>query len=568
MTDAEEYNIYRSIDRGTYGFLTSAKTTSYVDDGSIDPDTEDTVPEYQSPFKAGDFPRVSGFFQQRQFYGSTTNQPLKFWASVTGDFENFSRSSPIKDDDGFEATIAGQRVNEIRAFSSLEDLVILTSGSAWLVSGDSNGVIKPNAVNLRRLSYDGAAAVEPVTVADSIIFSQERGSLVREFGFNLSDGGASGFVGRDLTVWSPHLVDGYTISEWAYGATPHPIVWAVRSDGDLLGLTYVKEQDVWAWHRHDTGGSLALFQSVAVIPEGGVDVAYFIVRRVISGVANYYIERLVPRTVGQADYDQREDTVFVDSALSYIGTSLDSTGATSAATMTLSGGSTWAAGESLTLTASLSIIAGTEDGWRLKDALGNEVEVTYVSGSGTSCTVTADQAVPALLQGAAADSWVLMVDSLSGLDHLEAKTVTYLMDAETTGTATVSSGAITLPSKAGVVWVGMPIDYDLVSLDADIVSQTDSVFGLNKRISGATLLFEDTLGASVGRTIATAQQLKETAAEAAAYSDPSPPDLLTKKVDVNWGGQYDRDGRFAVTQTQPLPVTVLSWIPRVEFGGK
>src|SRR3546814_11866543 len=60
------------------------------------------------------------------------------------------------------------------------------------------------------------------------------------------------FTGNDLSVLARHMFDGYEIMAWAYAQSPDSIVWAVRSDGTLLGCTYLREHQVLAWHRHVT----------------------------------------------------------------------------------------------------------------------------------------------------------------------------------------------------------------------------------------------------------------------------------------------------------------------------
>jgi hypothetical protein len=91
-------------------------------------------------------------------------------------------------------------------------------------------------------------------------------------------------------------------------------VWATRGDATWLGLTYVPEQEVWGWHRHDTqGGSI---DDVCVVPEAGEDASYFIVARDVGGMKRY-IERMASRVIGEDTFD--EDVFFVDSGLSYSG---------------------------------------------------------------------------------------------------------------------------------------------------------------------------------------------------------------------------------------------------------
>jgi hypothetical protein len=85
----------------------------------------------------------------------------------------------------------------------------------------------------------------------------------------------------------------------------------VSSSGKLLGLTYVPEQQIGAWHQHDTDG---VFESICVVAEGAEDVLYAVVKRTINGATKRYVERMRPRAT------TLEDAFHVDAGLTYIGT--------------------------------------------------------------------------------------------------------------------------------------------------------------------------------------------------------------------------------------------------------
>src|SRR4051812_6123604 len=99
----------------------------------------------------------------------------------------------------------------------------------------------------------------------------------------------SGYITGDLSLRAPHLFDGLDVVDLAFSKAPFPFVWMVSSDGTLLGLTYIPEQQLGAWHRHDTDG---LFESCAVVAEGSEDVLYVVVQRTVGGVSVRYVERL------------------------------------------------------------------------------------------------------------------------------------------------------------------------------------------------------------------------------------------------------------------------------------
>jgi hypothetical protein len=121
-----------------------------------------------------------------------------------------------------------------------------------------------------------------------------------------------GFVAPDLTILAEDIT-GDGINHMAYQQEPDSIVWAVRDDGLLIGLTYQRDQQVVAWHQHPVGGTGTEVESVAVIPssDGKSDQLWISVKRTIAGATVRYIEYLDPE-------------IYVDSGLSYSGSATSS----------------------------------------------------------------------------------------------------------------------------------------------------------------------------------------------------------------------------------------------------
>ena len=87
---------------------------------------------------------------------------------------------------------------------------------------------------------------------------------------------ADSYSGMDLSIMAAHLLEKERIIDWAYQKNPDSIIWAVRSDGALLGLTYQAEHQISAWHRHDTQGK---FKAVCSIPNGFEHSLFAVVER-------------------------------------------------------------------------------------------------------------------------------------------------------------------------------------------------------------------------------------------------------------------------------------------------
>ncbi|HSW00024.1 MAG TPA: hypothetical protein VLI39_07620 [Sedimentisphaerales bacterium] len=308
------YHVYK-LKNGVYGWAARAGTTSFTDSNII-PDMSKCPPNSQTPFSgSGNYPGACIFFEQRLLFARTNNNPQTIWGSRIGNFENFNNSTPLQEDDAYTFTINSNQVNEIRWLASTNELLLGTSGSEWkMTSGSNSDTITPTSVQLRQQSKWGSSNVPPIVVGSTILFCGGPGNTVRDLNYSLE---LDGYAGNNVTIMVGHLFQDYTIQDWAYQQNPDSIVWVVRDDGALLGLTYAKEHEVWGWHRHDTDGT---FESVAAIQNAtGQDEVYFVVRRTIDSVPLRYIEQLQPR-MPENDIEQ---AWFLDCALLY-----DSTPAT------------------------------------------------------------------------------------------------------------------------------------------------------------------------------------------------------------------------------------------------
>jgi hypothetical protein len=260
--------------------------------------------------KSGNYPQAVTYHQQRQIFANTYSEPQTIYTTRVGDFNSLRTSNPTRDDDAITVTINASQVNEIRHIVPLSSLVILTSGAEWALTEGQDGVLTPATIGVSVQSYNGCSWTRPVTIDNNVIYVQEKGAKLRDLGYEWT---SETYSGNDLSIMSSHLFQGYEIEEMTYADEPYGIVWCVRSDGALLGLTYQREHQVWAWHVHGTFG---WFESVTTISEDGRDALYAIVRRVDPGSSNVrrYIERMEPRYT-----DASENAFCVDSGLTYNG---------------------------------------------------------------------------------------------------------------------------------------------------------------------------------------------------------------------------------------------------------
>ena len=547
VSGASRYRVYK-LQGGLYGFIGETATTSIVDD-NIAPDMGITPPVYDTVFAStNNYPGAVSYFEQRRIFAGTNNSPQTMWMTRSGTESDMSYSIPTEDTDRIKFRVAAREANTIRHIVPLTQLLALTSAAEWRISPVNSDVITPTTISVRPQSYIGASNVQPSIVNNTVIYCAARGGHVRELGYSWQ---ASGFVTGDLSLRAPHLFDTYNIVDMCYSKSPHPLLWFVSDNGRLLGMTYVPEQQVNAWHWHDTDGT---FESCTAVAEGNEDALYVIVKRTIGGATKRYVERFETREITSI-----EDCFFVDSGLSYDGTN------TTATTVTVTGGTTWGSGDTLTITASAStFIAGdVGDVIVLTDASGNKYRLTITAyTSGTVVSARTDITLPVALRGVATTVWAWARDSVSGLSHIEGKTVSILADGAVMPQEVVSSGSITIDRPATMIHVGLPYDSDLqtmpISLNIDGAGQ-----GRYKNINHAWLRVYRSSGIFVGPSTDKLTEVKQRTTE--PYG--TPPSLKTDEVDVQLTPSWASSGQIYIRQSDPLPLSVIGLTLEVVLGG-
>ena len=270
---------------------------------------------------ANDRPSVVTFFEQRLVFGNSNNNPQTLWFSKNGDYLNFTVGTA--DDDALIYTIASNQVNAIRYFSATRVLTVGTSGGEYVVTATSDGPITPTTTLIRKYSNYGTSTVAPVQVADVTLFLQRGGRKIREFKY-VGDINADAYQAPDVSILAEHITIG-GITDFAYQQEPDSVIWMVRADGTLVGMTYRREEQVVAFHKHVIGGEFsggqAVVESIATLPtDSGEDELYMIVKRTINGATKRYVELMKPFNFGSAT----TGAFFVDSGLAYSGSATTS----------------------------------------------------------------------------------------------------------------------------------------------------------------------------------------------------------------------------------------------------
>lgn len=633
QSGATMINVYRTAENpggqppagalfGFVGSLTAQSSAMTFIDNNITPDFTNCPPQGNNPFAGSNYPTCSTYFQQRQVFGGLANQPDGLALSKSGDFLNMDYSSPSKEDDSIEVTIASQQVNAIKHLLPMTSLIALTASGAWRIDGGTqSSVITPSQFDAVPQAYNGCADVPPIVINYDILYVQAKGATVRDLSYNFY---VNIYTGTDMTVLSKHLFDGHQIIEWAYSEEPYKVIWAVREDGILLSFTYIKEQDVYAWARHDTNG---LFKSVCSISEGSENAVYFVVERMVNDQLVQYVERMASRIMGgdpsigvPADLTK---AWFVDCGRQYplscpaatlypqaltgtpgiyavnivnggqnytAPTVVDASGSGAVFTATVEGGvitaitptspgsvtaaprlvisdstgtgavATGIVQSQVVMNASAAVFGAQHVGavLRASGGIGKVVAVPSATQIVVNVTTALNSIWP---QASGAWSLTIPVVVVSGLDHLNGQTVAILADGNVLPQQTVVNGTVTLARPASSIVVGLPYQAQLQTLYLDLQGGP-TIQSKRKKVSAVTVRMLNSRGMKVGQTFGNLHEFKERNTQPMGQ----PIQLITGDERINLDPLYDLMGQVCIQQDNPLPCTVLGVIPEVTVG--
>ncbi len=227
------------------------------------------------------WPEKVVFFEDRLLFASNANQPQTVWGSVTGDYQNFRAGT--NDDDSWQYTINARDYSKIQWMSPGKVLLLGTSSGEFVMSASTEDqAITPTNVRIVRQETRGSKPnVRIANVGPNAIFTPRAGTKVIEIGY-LFD--SDSYVTVDLSVLANHICFG-SIKEMAFQEEPTRILWMVMDNGNLVGMTYEKTENVIAFHKHTFGGTGVQALSVAVIPhpDGDCDQVWLATTRDVSG---------------------------------------------------------------------------------------------------------------------------------------------------------------------------------------------------------------------------------------------------------------------------------------------
>ena len=526
-------------------------------------------------------PSCVTFFEQRLVFAGTTNQPQTIFFSRSGDYENMDANigGTVADDDAIIYTIASNQVNAIRFMTATRTLILGTAGGEFTVSGGgTDSAVTPTNILIKKQSNHGSANVDAIAVGNATLFLQRAKRKIRELAYNFD---VDGYIAPDMTILAEHVTEG-GLTQLAYQQEPNQIIWGVRGDGELVGLTYQREQQVTAWHRHIFGGIVNI-PKITVTDYANIVTGTRIVFQKSDGTLITFTATTGTASAQQFKIETSNNATAanlnasINTANTASGTGITSTVASNVLTITeiTPTGLAYLVIKSFD-TIRLTVVSQTKaecesvaviptddaeyQTWVIVKRTVNGITRRYVEYINTFDFAETDNTTFNFLDSSLSYSGSA-VTTISGLDHLEGQTVHVLANGATHPTKIVSSGSITLDRASINVKVGLGYNSILQTMRIDAGSQNGTSQAKTKRIYEITIRLFESIGVEVGENLNNMERIPfRTSFD---VMDQGLPPFNGDKA-VEFRGDYDTDGFIFVRQTQPLPLTILSLYPDLQ----
>lgn len=495
----------------------------------------------------------------------------KLYFSVAGKLQNFNQYTPsgvIAADRLVSVEIPSNQLISTEWMVSQDSLVIGAKAGIFAVSPETTSEpFGPGNVRIEQISTSGSHNVEAVALDREIMYVARGGKRLMRLGQS-----SEGWHAIDLSVIADHI-GAAGIVELCWQAEPWRIIWMVTASGDLVGMTWNQDQDVYAWHPHRSvsGDKVRGLASIPA-PSGQIDDLWI------------YADRSTPTGTfyGMVEYmadahpiggDLRE-AIYSDCSFQFSGA--QASPSPSAMGVSITGGTNWDESELLTAKREGTALSPAAPTFAAADvgAIIRLLESSVVGGvntptpggdfidleiesfvSTTEVRVRPLRVVPVSLRGAAYCWEFRRTSFLAPL--LNGRTVDVLADGCFHPQVVVTAGNATLDYPACRVTIGVPAHAVMRLMRLELGGDTGTTQTKIKRIDHVAARFLETVGCRVGRDESNLDEIPFRR-PSNQMNEPVPAFTGDKKLDFNGGNSPD--GYVVIANDQPMPLTILSMV--------
>lgn len=503
------------------------------------------------------YPQHGTIHDQSLYCAEITTEPQTIWKSETANFESFAFNTPSLSTDSFSFLPSTEEINGIQWFVKQAGLKLATSGEIWNIFAASGGAITSSDVNISVDASIGSLDLNPLVIGNSIIMTPRGFTAVAELTSSFE---TSSYIPRNISILANHLFKDRRIVSWDYAENPDSVIWCVLDDGQLLGLTYIKEYDIWAWHKHTTELGFG-YVDVSVIPnsnDDNIDDVYFVINRAEDGATpNYYIEKqnkgITPQEAafGLSASGSPFDYKFLHSALTLDDprTITNITKANPAVVTSTAHG--YIHGGEIRIQNVKGMTEVNNEVYTVANPSANHYELSGINSTGFGAYISGGEGRK-------------METVISGLRHLEGRTLIAIADGARRTGLTVSGGSVTLSQAASFIHIGVPYTPEIETIDIEIIVEEGNTQGRIKGLTGAHIYFKDTKGAEIATSSDKDKWISILFHDEAYGQDPSPLFDGIKEARIpSYNGSNER---LKVRGVPGLPIHIKRLIPDVKYS--
>jgi len=233
------------------------------------------------------WPKSATFHEGRLYFGGSKSRPNTVWGSRVIDYFNFGVGTGL-DDESVEATINTNQLNSIVNIVASSDLRIFTTGGEFIVVQSEDNPITPSTFLVRPQTRLGSKPGVPIEdLNGATIFVQRQGRAINGFQFG-SD--TRSYQVQNISLLSSHLLNDPTdiaVRRSASTDEADRLFVVNGGDGSMAVYSILVGQNVIAPSKFTTSGE---FVAVAV----EVSSVFVIVKRTVDGSDVYNLEVFNP----------------------------------------------------------------------------------------------------------------------------------------------------------------------------------------------------------------------------------------------------------------------------------
>lgn len=527
-------------------------------------------------FSDTDGARAIAFHENRLWLGGCARDEERIAGSDSGVYDRFSNDTTLDDNAIYVSSASTGQLQTVQWLASTDKTLWCgTAGGEGAIEPNEDSILTPTSTRFRPRTKRGSVHVQPALVDSDIIFLQRNARTVRRITFELTQ---DRHTAGDISIFAEHILKDGGGVEMAYQQSPDSVVWIVRGDGQLVGFTIEPNQKVIGAHRHIVGGvsdnigTPAVVESATVIPSpnGDQDQLWLIGKRLINGATKRYVEYVKPALdpvdiTPRSTYTERvnalDDAWYLDAGKER-NNPITITGITATNPVVITTALTHGLAEGTPVL--IRDVNGMTEVNRKKYKVSNPTTNTF--------ELQTNQPIPLDVDGTAFTAYISggevreLVETVTGLDHLEGETVRILADAAPHPDKTVSGGAITLDRESARVLVGLHRKAFFETQRFTGGGRLGSDQGQKARAQRAVLRLHNTVQAGVGIGSDPDRLENLEFREGEIWEMDAPPALFSGDKEAPVPGGWRRGISLYVEQDSPLPMTVLAIMPRMESG--